>query len=83
MKIQAEVSLYPLREQQIGRVLDEFLDHLRTYALDIEPGAMSTHIRGESNEVFSALSAAFASVLDKTQVVLIIKASNACPTEYS
>ena len=81
MIIQAEISLYPLREKKISPTLDDFLSHLRTYALVIQPGTMSTYIRGEAIELFSALGAATEAVLDKKQAVLIVKASNACPTE--
>lgn len=82
MIIQAEISLYPLRAHKISPVLDDFLSHLRAHELTIEPGAMSTHITGETDEVFSALNTAFAAVLNENQAVLIVKVSNACPTEH-
>jgi uncharacterized protein YqgV (UPF0045/DUF77 family) len=81
MIIQAEVSLYPLRAEKIGPVLEQFLDTLRTPTLVVELGSMSTRVRGETHEVFASLDAAFSEVLENNEVVLIVKASNACPTE--
>jgi len=79
MKVQAEVSLYPLRTQDVGDVVTRFVRLLRKQGINLKPGPMSTRISGESEKVFDALRKAFAHVAGEHQVVLTVKASNACP----
>lgn len=81
MTIQAEVSLYPLRTLRIGLVFDLFLESLCKHKISMEPGSMSSRISGEASEVFAALYAALMVAMEKDQIVLIVKASNACPLE--
>jgi len=79
MKVQAEVSLYPLRTQDVGGVVEGFIRRLRDQGIDLIIGPMSTRISGESKQVFDALRDGFAQVAEEHQVVLTVKASNACP----
>ena len=79
MIIQAEVSLYPLRTPDVSEAIDRFLDGLKDRQLKVTTNAMSTHVLGESENVFHALSRAFARVGGDRQVVLSLKVSNACP----
>jgi uncharacterized protein YqgV (UPF0045/DUF77 family) len=81
MNIQAEVSLYPLRELSLSPGIDAFLEALRRPGITLRAGAMSTVIRGERQAVFEAVAAAFARAADQHQVVLTVKYSNACPTD--
>ncbi len=78
--IAAEVSLYPLREPDLGPAILEFVDELRQEGLEIQPGPMSTLVRGERDRVFEALKRAFAAASRHHQVVLRVVISNACPT---
>jgi|LGOV01.1.fsa_nt_gb uncharacterized protein YqgV (UPF0045/DUF77 family) len=79
MKIQAEMSLYPLKESHVSPYIDGVLNIIQHPDLSISAGPMSTIISGEREDVFQAISDAFAKTADQCQVVLIVKYSNACP----
>jgi uncharacterized protein YqgV (UPF0045/DUF77 family) len=81
MTIQAEISLYPLKTARLQPVLDRFLERLDQHDIEIVEGAMSSRVRGGTTDVFAALSDAFSAVAEDHSVVLILKASNACPAE--
>jgi uncharacterized protein YqgV (UPF0045/DUF77 family) len=80
VKVQAEVSLYPLRTLSLGEVIAEFLDRLRQSGLVVELGPMGSRIEGESGELFGALHEAFDAVAAGGDVVLTLTMSNACPS---
>ncbi len=79
MIIQAELSLYPLRTGHIGNIISRFAEELRANGIKPETGAMSTVVKGECRMVFTAVERAFEACGDKADIVLIFKASNACP----
>lgn len=79
MKIQAEVSLYPLRTAALMESIESFLGHLRRRGLSVEIGPMSSRISGECRNMFYALSEALEAVGRESDVVLTVKVSNACP----
>jgi uncharacterized protein YqgV (UPF0045/DUF77 family) len=79
MKIQAELSLYPLRTRELAPSIESFLRGLARKDISIDPGPMSTIVAGESKAVFRAISEAFDQVAKGDEVVLIAKVSNACP----
>jgi len=79
MNIQAELSLYPLRTKRVGDVISQFAEELRTNGLEPKTGAMSTIVKGEGRLVFAAVERAFEVCGDKADIILIFKASNACP----
>lgn len=81
MKIEAEVSLYPLRTAKLGRPIRSFVENLTKHGVSVDSGSMSSRIAGDASEVFAALFAAFTKVAEENEVVLIVKASNACPRE--
>jgi len=81
MRIQAEVSLYPLRTDEVGAAIESFIGGLENQDLEVEPGPMSTRITGECRNLFAKLGESFATVADQWQVVLTAKVSNACPLE--
>ena len=64
MTVQAEVSLFPLRQGN---------------NLNVKAGSMSSVISGDSQTVFQALQKAFEHAAKKYEVVLTVKISNACP----
>ena len=78
MKIDAEVSLYPLRNADLSKPIGCFLERLQGSGLNVEPGPMSTHISGECADLFRVLSAAFERGAEEGDVVLVMKVSNAC-----
>ena len=78
MKIDAEVSLYPLRNADLSRPIACFLERLQGTGLEVEPGPMSSHITGECADLFRALGDAFERGAEEGDVVLVMKVSNAC-----
>ncbi len=81
MKVQAEISIYPLRTQSLSEPIEEFWKILRKYDLEIKTTAMSTFIRGESRDLFKACGEAFEQLTAKYEVVMDMKISNACPLD--
>jgi len=81
MNVQAEVSLYPLQIQGFGKTIDSFVDDLGRAGLTVRKGNMSTMLSGNVGEVFAAIGRAFTTVADSGQVVLVLKVSNACPSD--
>jgi len=81
MNIQAEVSLYPLRTSELGEAIDSFVNVLERAGLTMRKGNMSTALSGDVEAVFTAVASAFTTVADAGQVVLILKVSNACPSD--
>ena len=79
MKVQAEVSLYPLRTPALAGHVDGFIEHLRGTGLNVEVGPLSSRISGRCGELFRALGEAFEDAARGTDAVLTIKVSNACP----
>jgi len=79
MTVQAEVSLYPLRTPTLTESVERFVEHMRREGPRVEIGPMSSRITGECKDVFRALSGAFEEAIHHGDVVLTVKASNACP----
>lgn len=79
MKIQAELSIYPLKEAYLAPYIDSLLNTIRRQGLTISTGTMSTIISGERDVVFQAIADGFACVADQCKLVLVVKYSNACP----
>lgn len=81
MKVQAEISIYPLRIQSLSEPIEEFCRILRDYDLETTVNAMSTIIAGESAELFKACEKTFEQLTQKYQIIMNIKISNACPLD--
>jgi len=79
MKVQTEISLYPLREDELTRPIQQFIQVLKSKDLNIEIGSMSTLITGEESVVFENLQKAFEKIAQKYEIVMTAKISNACP----
>jgi len=82
MKIQAEISVYPLRVTELSRPIDEFCRMLQSHGLEIQLGPMSSLISGEPKDVFKAVQEAFERLAERYQVVVAAKFSNACPAVH-
>jgi len=80
MNVQAELSLYPLRINNLGHAIGRFLGDLKAAGLTVQPGNMSSTVSGDVRTVFSTIRAAFEAVAENGQVVLAMKVSNACPS---
>jgi len=79
MRVQAEVSLYPLRTATLMDSIDPFVGRLRRRGLSVEVGPMSSRVRGQCRDMFRALGEAFEAVAQECEVVVTVKVSNACP----
>ena len=79
MKIQAEISMYPLRVTELSKPVDEFCRTLQSRGLEVHMGPMSSLVTGECKDLFEAVQGAFERFAEKYQVVVTVKFSNACP----
>ena len=79
MKVQAEVSLYPLRQNDLTEPIQQFAESVKSSNVNVKTGTMSTFISGDSRTVFQGVQRAFEQAARKYQVVLTMKISNACP----
>jgi uncharacterized protein YqgV (UPF0045/DUF77 family) len=77
--ISAQVSLYPLRQPNLGPAIAEALEIFRARGLDVQPGTMSTVVAGDADVVFDCLKAAFQSAAALGDVVMVVSLSNCCP----
>lgn len=80
MEMEAEVSLYPLGELHLSEPIQAFVKVLQDHDCEAEVGQMSTIVKGESAKVFEALRAGYEQACQKGGCVLVVKASNVCPT---
>lgn len=80
MNVQAEVSLYPLRTNEIGKAIKDFVAGLEGAGLTVYEGNMSSTVVGDVDDVFLTLGRAFKAAAADNQVVLVLKVSNACPS---
>ena len=62
MRIQAELSLYTLKTDDVTTVIFLFVETLRGAGLEAETGPLSTLLTGEHDLVFAALAQAFATI---------------------
>ena len=79
MKVQAEISLYPLRENELTKPIQQFVQVLKDNDLNVEIGPMSSLVTGEESVVFEKLRKAFGQLAEKYQIVMTAKISNTCP----
>lgn len=79
MKMEAEVSIYPLTENRIEHPVHEFVEVLRAHGCAVEIGPMSSIITGESSTVFEALRIGYEKAAEKSACLLMVKACNVCP----
>jgi len=79
MKVEMEVSLYPLAEENFEHPVMDFVDVLKKHGCTVEHTPLSSVVTGESEKVFEALRLGYEQAAQKSGCVLIIKACNACP----
>jgi uncharacterized protein YqgV (UPF0045/DUF77 family) len=79
MRVQAEVSLYPLRTEKLSGPVEEFCQMLRSRGLHVETRSMSTLVAGESGRLFEALKESFEMLAQRHEIVIDCRVSNACP----
>jgi uncharacterized protein YqgV (UPF0045/DUF77 family) len=79
MKVQAEISLYPLRQNELTRPIQQFVQVLENNELQVKIGPMSSFVTGDSRVVFESLREAFEQLAEEYEIVMTAKISNACP----
>jgi uncharacterized protein YqgV (UPF0045/DUF77 family) len=79
MTTSAQISVYPLRQEHLGPIVESVRRALEEHGLTPQVGPMSTIVTGESGIMFAALADAFAKAATSGQVVMTITISNACP----
>ena len=81
MKVQAQISIYPLRTETLSESIDKFCRILKDKGLKVETRAMDSLVIGESDAIFKSVREAFEQIAEKYDVVMDFKISNACPEE--
>jgi uncharacterized protein YqgV (UPF0045/DUF77 family) len=79
MKIQAEISLYPLRQNELTKPIQQFVQVLENNKVQLKTGSMSSLVTGDSQVVFGSLREAFEQLAKEYEIVMTAKISNACP----
>lgn len=77
--ITAQVSLYPLRQDNLSPSIDAVIKALDRDGVESREGSMSTLVWGDDEKVFPALLDAFRKAADIGEAVMTITVSNACP----
>jgi uncharacterized protein YqgV (UPF0045/DUF77 family) len=78
MKVQTEISIYPLKTTELSSPVGEFCRILQAQGLEVQIGPMSSFVSGECKDLFKAVQEAFERLAEKYQVVMTAKISNAC-----
>ena len=79
MSVSAQISLYPLRQQELSPGIDALCLALEREGLDVQVGPMSTLVAGESSRLFAALREGFEDAAAGGPVAMVVTVSNACP----
>lgn len=79
MPLEAQLSIYPLRQPSLSMTINEALEVLKTYGFKLIPGSMSTLILGDATGIWAALKEVFSVASGHGEVVMIVTVSNACP----
>ena len=77
--ITAQVSLYPLGQDNLSPPINSALETLDEHGLEKQTGTMSTLVWGDDEKVFPALAKAFRKAASQGETVMVITVSNACP----
>jgi len=79
MYISAQLSVYPLRQDQLSPAIREVQAVLAAAGLQVTSGPMSTLVTGDASAVFDALKTSFSRAAAIGHVVMTVTVSNACP----
>ena len=79
MTVTAQVSVYPLGQDDLQPAIEAVWAAFRTAKLQYRTGAMSTLVEGEADVLFAALARAFQAAAQRGATVMVATVSNACP----
>jgi uncharacterized protein YqgV (UPF0045/DUF77 family) len=74
----AQVSLYPLGQDDLSPAIDEVLGVFEAHGLRPETGVMSTLLTADDDVLFAALREAASAAARSGKMVMVITVSNAC-----
>lgn len=78
-EISAQVSLYPLRQPDLGPAIRAAWRIFEEHGLRMQRGSMSTVVWGEEDEVWNGLREAFDHAAGQGEAVMVVTLSNSCP----
>lgn len=73
-----QLSVYPLRQQELAPAIDAAVAALRDAGLDPVVGPMSTTVTADPPLLFQALGRAFQAASAQGDIVMTLSVSNAC-----
>lgn len=79
MKVSAQISLYPLKQEKLSPAIEDAWRIIEKYDISIQKGPMSTILTGDKEEIFNAVKEAFEKLSERGMIVLSVTFSNACP----
>jgi uncharacterized protein YqgV (UPF0045/DUF77 family) len=59
MFVQAQITLYPLRQARLSPVIDDALNTFRQRGLEVSPGVMSSLVSRDDEALFAAVKDVF------------------------
>ncbi len=74
----AQVSLYPLGQDDLSPSIEEVLRVFEAHRLRVETGPMSTLLFGDDAALFTALHEATLAATRSGKMVMVFTVSNAC-----
>jgi uncharacterized protein YqgV (UPF0045/DUF77 family) len=81
MRISAQISLYPLKQEKFSPAIEEAWKVMEEFCLQLKKGEMSTVVKGEAEKVFPALQAGFLRSAEYGPLSMVMILSNACPCD--
>ena len=81
MKVQAQISIYPLKTKSLSEPIEEFCRILKNKGLKVQTRTMDSFVVGGSDAIFESVREAFEQIAKKYDVAMDFKISNACPKE--
>jgi len=81
MKVQVQISIYPLKTSSLSEPIGQFCRILKDRGLKVQTRTMDSFVIGQSDAVFESVREAFEQIAEKYDVVMDFKISNACPKE--
>lgn len=81
--ISAQVSLYPLGQDDLSSAIEEIWNALDAQGLEHTPGPMSTLTWGSDDAVLDALKNGFRRAAEFGPAVMVLTLTNACPMPRS
>jgi len=81
MKVQVQISIYPLKTSSLSEPIEEFCRILKDKGLKVKTRTMDSFIVEESDTIFKSVREAFEQIAEKYDVTMDFRISNACPKE--